>query len=191
MTEGTLPQDHKIAAEGSYVKIHYKTRIPGGPVLKGAGTPEVMDFVTGYLQVIPGLEKRLVGCTAGERHSFTVPPEEAFGEFHEDLVIEKSVEDFHFPPGMKPFAGMELPLITRGGDAPDTVMIKQVKEDTIVIDMNHPLAGKSLQYELIIVEAREAQSTDVCGQWNKDETGQTGCPAIPEIVLGEDPPRDN
>ena len=119
MSEGTLPQDYKIAGERSYVKIRYKTRIPGGPVLKGAGEPEVMDFVTGFLQVLPGLEKRLVGCATGEKHSFTVPPEEAFGHFQQELVIEKSKEDFHFPPGMSPYPGMELPLVTRGGDAPD------------------------------------------------------------------------
>lgn len=192
MTEETPPQDYKIAEESSYVKIHYKTRIPGGAVLKGAGTPEVMDFVTGYLQVIPGLEKRLVGCAVGEKHSFTVPAEEAFGEFREELVLEKSVADFHFPPGMKPYPGMELPLVTRGGDGPDTVMIKAVKEDTIVIDLNHPMAGKSLHYELEIVEARPARESDVCGEWSKEgsDQAQAGCPAVPEIVLGGDPPSE-
>jgi FKBP-type peptidyl-prolyl cis-trans isomerase 2 len=191
MSEGALPQDYRIAEASSYVKIRYKTRIPGGPVLKGAGEPEVMDFVTGYLQVIPGLEKRLVGGAVGEKHSFTVPPEEAFGEFREELLIEKSKEDFHFPAGMKPYPGMELPLVTRGADGPDTVMIRAIKEETIVIDLNHPMAGKSLQYELEIVEARPAKESDVCGEWDKQKTDQACCPAIPEIILGEDPPREH
>jgi FKBP-type peptidyl-prolyl cis-trans isomerase SlyD len=67
---------------------------------------------------------------------------------------------------------MELPLVTRGSEAPDTVMIREVRQDSIVIDLNHPLAGLALQYDLEIIEARPARSTDVCSEW--EEQGAEG-----------------
>jgi FKBP-type peptidyl-prolyl cis-trans isomerase SlyD len=159
-------------------------RVVDGPVLKGAGDPEIMDFVTGYRHVVPGLERRLVGHRSGESLSFTVPADEAFGPRHQELVFEKSKTDFHFPPGFEPYPGMELPLVTRGSDAPDTVMIREVREDSIVVDMNHPLAGLALQYDLEIIEARPATSSDVCSEW--EETGSEGdcCSEPCQIVVG-------
>lgn len=190
MMHGTPPQGYRIAGESSYVKITYRARIPGGAILKGSGEPAVMDFVTGYRQVIPGLEKRLVGHGEGEKLSFTVPPEEAFGEFREELLIEKSRADFYFPEGMRPYPGMELPLVAGGENAPETVMIRQVKGDSVTIDLNHPMAGKALRYELEIVEARPARESDVCSEWDRHEGGSACSASVPEIVLGEDPPKD-
>lgn len=172
MTDSVVPQTYKIADRSGYVKIGYTVRVVDGPVLKGAGEREVMDFVTGYGHVVPGLERRLVGHSADEKLSFTVPADEAFGQRHEELVIEKSKADFHFPPGFEPYPGMELPLVTRGSDAPDTVLIREVRQDSIVIDLNHPLAGLALQYDLEIIEARPASSTDVCSEW--EEQGAEG-----------------
>jgi FKBP-type peptidyl-prolyl cis-trans isomerase SlyD len=185
MTDGAIPQTYNIADRSGYVKIGYTVRVVDGPVLKGAGEREVMDFVTGYGHVVPGLERRLVGHCAGEKLSFTVPADEAFGKRHEELVIEKGKADFHFPPGFEPYPGMELPLVTRGSDAPDTVMIREVRQDTIVIDLNHPLAGLALQYDLEIIEARPATSTDVCSEWEETGSeGQCGSGAC-QIVVGE------
>jgi len=184
MADGTKPRDYAIEGASSYVKMRYTVRVVDGPVLKGAVEPEIMDFVTGYMQVIPGLEKRLIGHCTGESLAFSVPPEEAFGLRHDDLVIEKNKAEFHFPPGMEPFPGMEIPLISGNENAPDTVLIREVKEDTIVIDLNPPLSGAALQYELEILEARPATSTDVCSEWDQQKTDQACCPAVPEIVLG-------
>jgi FKBP-type peptidyl-prolyl cis-trans isomerase 2 len=175
MTDGAVPQTYKIADRSGYVKIGYTVRVVDGPVLKGAGEREVMDFVTGYRHVVPGLERRLVGRCAGEKLSFTVPADEAFGQRQEELVIEKSKADFHFPSGFEPYPGMELPLVTRGSDAPDTVMIREVRQDSIVIDLNHPLAGLALQYDLEIMEARPARSTDVCSEWEEQGTEGNCC----------------
>ncbi len=184
MTDGAAPQTYKITDRSGYVKIGYTVRVVNGPVLKGAGEREVMDFVTGYAHVVPGLEQRLVGRCAGEKMSFTVPAEEAFGQRNQELVIEKSKADFHFPPGFEPYPGMELPLVTRGSDAPDTVMIREVLQDSIVIDLNHPLAGFALQYDLEIIEARPATSTDVCAEWEENTSAGSCCSESCEITCG-------
>jgi FKBP-type peptidyl-prolyl cis-trans isomerase SlyD len=190
MDDKTAKASQKIGDSKFYVKIRYTVRVANGPILKGAHGPEFMDFVTGYRQVIPGLELRLLGRQVGEKLSFSVPPEEAFGLRHQELVIEKSKEDFHFPPGMEPFAGMELPLVAGDGNAPDTVIIREVREDSIVIDANHPLSGATLEYDLEIVEARPAKPTDLCEEWEEEKGGkeESCCSAPHQIVLGAEEP---
>ncbi len=191
MAAAIPPSPYTIEASSGYVKIRYKVKVADGPVLKGAGQPEIMDFVTGYRQVVPGLEKRLVGHAQGERLAFAVPPEEAFGPKYQELVIEKNRADFHFPVGMEPYPGMELPMIGRDDDAPDSVVIRRVTDDTIVVDANHPLAGATLEYDLEIIEARPATSSDVCSEWEAEKSEScASCSGSPQqIVLGvqEDP----
>ncbi|MGO9566589.1 MAG: FKBP-type peptidyl-prolyl cis-trans isomerase [Desulfomonilaceae bacterium] len=184
MTDSAVPPIYRIADRSGYVKIGYMVRIADGPVLKGAGEREVMDFVTGYGHVVPGLERRLVGHCAGEKLAFTVPADEAFGQRHQELVLEKDKADFHFPPGFEPYPGMELPLVTRGSDAPDTVMIREVRQDSIVVDLNHPLAGLALQYDLEIIEARPATDTDVCSEWEEQGSDGHCCSETCQIVPG-------
>ncbi|MEJ2715850.1 MAG: FKBP-type peptidyl-prolyl cis-trans isomerase [Deltaproteobacteria bacterium] len=186
MTEDAKARDHEVFENKCYVKIRYSVRVVDGPVLKGGSAPETMDFVTGYLHVIPGLERRLIGHRVGDKLSFVVPPEEAFGVRREELVIEKPREEFHFPAGFEPYPGMEIPLVTMSENAPDTVLIREIKKDTIIVDFNHPLSGAPLQYELEILEARPAESSEVCSQWDQGETGAMACASVPEIVLGED-----
>jgi FKBP-type peptidyl-prolyl cis-trans isomerase SlyD len=177
-------QTNKVTDCQCYVKIKYSVRVVDGPFLKGAAEPEVMDFVTGYGHVIPGLEKRLLGHGPGAKLSFVIPPHECFGVRHEELVIEKSKEDFHFPKGLEPLPGMEIPLVCSADVAPDTVTIREIRGDTIVIDCNHPLAGLSLKYNLEIIEARPASPTDVCAEWEeKNVESDCGCSPC-QIVLG-------
>ena len=186
MTDTAAPTGYKVTESGCYAKIRYKVKVAGGPIIKGAGEPEIMDFVTGYAQVIPGLEKRLAGHGVGERLTFTVPPEEAFGPRYPELVIEKKKEEFHFPPGWEPHVGMEIPLITSHDEAPDTARIKEIREQTIIIDVNHALAGAALEYDLEIVEARPATSKDVCAEWEQQSTDCTSCsPQMQTMVLGQ------
>jgi FKBP-type peptidyl-prolyl cis-trans isomerase SlyD len=193
MVDEMAKASNKIEDSKSYVKIKYTVRVADGPILKGAQQPEFMDFVTGYRQVVPGLETRLLGHETGEKLSFSVPPEEAFGPRHQELVIEKTKNDFHFPPGMEPYPGMELPLLTGDGDAPDTVIIREVREDSIVIDANHPLSGATLDYDLEIVEARPARSTDLCEEWDEQRSGndEPCCSSPHQIILGAQEPEGN
>ncbi len=187
MNSPSASEPYKIQDSGSYVKIRYRVRIVGGPSLKGSPELETMDFVTGYGHVIPGLEKRLVGETNGRKLTFDVPAQEAFGMRDEKMVFLKKIEEFHFPPGVKPFPGMEIPVICNDDEGPGSVTIKDVREDGIVIDFNHALAGFALGYELEIIEARPSRESDVCAEWDKkaDDDFQRSC--LPhEIVLGED-----
>jgi FKBP-type peptidyl-prolyl cis-trans isomerase SlyD len=191
MENGLTGSGYTIEPSSSYVRIAYSVRIAGGQILKGASEPAAMDFVTGYRQVVPGLERRLLGKSVGMRQAFTVPAAEAFGTRNEELVIEKKAADFHFPPGIKPYPGMEIPLVAASLGAPETVTITAVRDDSIVIDLNHPFAGADLEYDLQIVEARPATSDDVCSEWQESPVSDTCCSAPHEIVLGQGPDPTN
>jgi FKBP-type peptidyl-prolyl cis-trans isomerase 2 len=190
MTNQPTQEDYAITTSGCYVKIGYQVRIVNGRVLKGAAEPEIMDFVTGYMQVIPGLESRLVGHRQGERLSFNVPCEEAFGERRPELVFEKSKDEFHFPPPYEPYPGMEISLVCSNENAPDTLIIREVKEDTIVVDLNHPLSGAAFAYNLEILETRPAKPEEVCGEWEGQKVEQACCHQAPEIILGAEDPEE-
>ncbi len=186
MDNNTNDQVFRILDTSSYVKLRYQVRVENGPILKGADTPEVMDFVTGFRQVIPGLEKRLVGRSAGESMTFTVPAVEAFGERRDDFVVVKDKKEFHFPEGFAPRPGMEISVITNMDEGPDTVIIKEVRDNDIVIDFNHPLAGFPLKYTLEIVEARPSKASDVCSEWESEKGKGCGSCAPREVTLGQD-----
>lgn len=186
MADNSTPGNSGVVDTGWYVKIKYKVRVVDGPILKGGAEPAIMDFVSGYRQVIPGLEKRLLGHFAGEKLVFTVPPEEAFGLAYAELVFAKGREEFHFPAGVEPSPGMEIALVSSDPNAPDSVLIKEVLQDKIVIDCNHPLAGKALQYDLEIIEARPAREDEICAEW-ETKTYEGNLPDLEGIVLrGED-----
>lgn len=183
MSDDVGPNYNVIRDSKYYVKILYRVKVAGGPILKGSELLETMDFVTGYGHVIPGLEKRLLGHKCGDRLSFVVPPSEAFGEHRQELIFEKSRDDFRFPEGFQPYPGMQLPLVSNDPAAPDTVMIREVGESSIVIDCNHPLAGLPLKYDLEIIEARPARATDVCSEWDEKEPQGTCSSCSPHEIL--------
>lgn len=189
MSDNDADQLFKICDSSSFVKIRYQVKVENGPILKGAENPEIMDFVTGFRQVIPGLEKRLLGHVAGEALSFTVPAEEAFGERRDDFVIIKDKKEFHFPEGFYPYPGMEISVVTNMDDGPDTVIIKEVRDNDIIIDFNHPLAGCSLKYTLEIIEARPSKASDVCSEWETEKSEGCSSCAPHEVVLGDDTER--
>ena len=191
MTDSQSPVHPTVADSGWYVKIKYSVRVVDGPILKGDATPAMLDFVTGYGQVIPGLERRLVGHTAGETLSFVVPPEEAFGLSYDELVFEKEWADFNFPEGVKPVPGMEIALVSSDPNAPDTVLIKEVHDDKIVIDCNHPLAGKAFEYKLKIIETRPAREDEICAEWEQKTYEGPFETSLPGIVLGERNPKQS
>ena len=189
MSDNGADQLFKICDSSSFVKIRYQVKVENGPILKGAENPEIMDFVTGFRQVIPGLEKRLLGHVAGEALSFTVPADEAFGERRDDFVIIKDKKQFHFPEGFYPYPGMEISVVTNMEDGPDTVIIKEVRDNDIIIDFNHPLAGCSLKYTLEIIEARPSKASDVCSEWETEKSEGCSSCAPHEVVLGDDTER--
>ena len=150
-----------IQTENSYVVIKYTVKLENGEVIKG--DPEVglahMEFVTGYNQVILGLERRLIGMSKGDRGQIAVPPEEGFGLNDPNLVQEKLYKEF--PEGRNLEEGRWVRATNPDHRVTFGYLVLEKKSDRIILDYNHPLAGKTLFYEFEVEEVREASQEEL------------------------------
>lgn len=138
------------------VSIEYEVR-DGDTVIDSniGGTPLVFMFGKG--QIIPGLENGIKNMTIGEKGDVHVNAEDAYGVYNEEAVEELPREQF---------AGIELEmgmsLYGQGEDGSTVqVIVKEIGEDTVVIDFNHPLAGKALMFTVAINNIRDASAEEV------------------------------
>lgn len=145
-----------IQEKGTYVKIRYCLKTADGEYIKGDPREglAVLEIFTGYNQLIPGLEKRLVGKRAGDRMQPRLGPDEAFGPYRPERVKEKGYDEF--PEGRQLDEGRWAVARDEKTGTAYGYFVKKKEEDRIVLDYNHPLAGKELIYDLEIVEARPA-----------------------------------
>jgi FKBP-type peptidyl-prolyl cis-trans isomerase SlyD len=150
-----------IQPENSYVVIKYTVKLEDGEIVKG--DPEEgmahMEFVTGYNQVIPGLERRLIGMAQGDTGQIAVPPEESFGSYDSKLIQEKIYMEF--PEGRNLEEGRWVRATNPDHHVTFGYFVLEKKTDSVVLDYNHPLAGKTLIYEFAIEEVRAASQEEL------------------------------
>jgi FKBP-type peptidyl-prolyl cis-trans isomerase 2 len=139
-----------VVADGKTVKVNYTLTVDGKVVDSSKGR-EPLEFKAGAHQMIPGFEKGVMGMKAGEKKSFTVKPEEGYGQVNPKAFQE--VPKKKLPADVKPKAGMTLYAQGKEGQ-PIPVTIKEVKKDVVVMDFNHPLAGKTLNFDVEVVEVK-------------------------------------
>lgn len=130
------------------IKVHYTGRLSNGEVFDSSMDREPLEFQVGQGQIIPGFENGVLDMKLNEKKTLVIPSEEAYGEPREDLIHEIANE--HLPEDMEPEVGMGL--VSRSPEGQEIpLIVKEVKEDSIVVDANHPLAGKELTFEIEIV----------------------------------------
>ncbi len=133
------------------VKVHYTGKLTDGQVFDTSEGKEPIEFTLGEGQLIPGFEKGLIDMKLKEKKTITIPKEEAYGEPRPELVQE--VEKSQLPEEIKPEVGMGLVSKTPDGKEMNLI-VAEVKDETIVVDGNHPLAGKDLVFDLEVVEIK-------------------------------------
>lgn len=132
---------------GSTVKVHYTGTFEDGQVFDSSlQRNEPITFTVGGKKVIPGFENAIMGMTIGESKKVTLAPEEAYGNFNAEMVQEVPKQ---FVPETVTVGEM---LTTQTEQGPFNVIVKEVKDETVVLDGNHPMAGKTLVFELELVE---------------------------------------
>ena len=138
----------KAAIEkGSSVKIEYTLKDDKGALLDTNAGKEALAFTQGAHQIIPGLDKALLGMKVGDSKKVTVKPEDAYGAV--DPKAEAEVPKDSLPQGA---AVVGTRLLARGQDGqPRPVTVKAVKDTTVLLDLNHPLAGKTLFFDVKVV----------------------------------------
>ncbi|MFQ3181982.1 MAG: FKBP-type peptidyl-prolyl cis-trans isomerase 2 [Polaribacter sp.] len=143
--------------ENNTVKVNYTGKLPDGQVFDSSEGKEPIEFTLGQGQLIPGFEKGLIDMKLNEKKTITVAKEEAYGDVNKDLIQE--VKKTELPQDMTPEVGMGL--VSKSPDGQEmNLMVVEVKDESIVIDGNHPLAGKELVFDLEVIEIKEATVTE-------------------------------
>ena len=137
------------AKAGDAVRVHYAGRLEDGTVFDSSAGKEPMEFTIGEGMVIPGFEAAALGMSAGEAKTATIPPEEGYGPRREELVME--VDRGCVPQEYEPQAGQVI-QIGQSRERMLQVVVCEVTEEKVILDANHPLAGKTLVFEVEMVE---------------------------------------
>lgn len=143
-------------ANDKVVSINYTLTDIDGKVLDSSkGNPLV--YLQGRNNIIPGLENALTGKAKGEKLNVSIPPEEAYGEFREDMIQEIPKTAFGEITDIQP--GMQFQMNSPNG--PLVITVQEVKEENVVVDANHPLAGETLNFDVEIMDVREATKEEL------------------------------
>lgn len=134
---------------GDKVKVHYVGSLEDGTVFDSSREGEPMEFAVGERMLIPGFEDAVIGMSVGDSKTVSIPSENVYGSYIEELVTV--VERSQIPTSLEPKIGMMLQADSDDGMVvPFTV--KEVTEDSVILDGNHPLAGKGLTFEIELLE---------------------------------------
>lgn len=144
-------------ADQTYVAIEYTLTLDSEEVVDQSQPGEPFGFIFGAGLVIPGLEKGLEGMEQGQSAKLTVEAEEGYGQPREELFRELPRE--HFPPD----AEIEPNMIFEadGPHGPVRFRVESVNDDVVVANLNHPLAGERLHFDLKVTEVREPTAEEL------------------------------
>ena len=134
--------------DGDKVKVHYHGRFNDGTTFDSSEGREPLEFTVGAGNVIKGFDDGVMGMAIGDKKTVNIQAADAYGDKNDDMLVEFPKEQF--PPEMNPEIGMQLNM-TNGNGQVILVTIVEVKEDTVILDANHPLAGKDLIFDIELV----------------------------------------
>lgn len=137
------------AKAGDVVRVHYTGKLTDGTQFDSSVGREPLEFTVGAGQMIKGFDAGVQGMVVGEKKTIQIPPHEAYGERDPEAIIEFPTNQI--PPDMKLETGMQLTLRNQYGQ-PVPVVVIEVKEEVVLLDANHSLAGKELIFEVELVE---------------------------------------
>ncbi len=132
---------------GNKVRVHYTGKLENGDVFDTSVKREPIEFEVGSGQVIPGFENAVIGMNTGESVTVSIKPEEAYGLISEEMIV--TVPKDQVPEDAQ--VGAKLQGQNQEGQ-PVNVVVKKVTEYSVTLDGNHELAGKTLEFEINIVD---------------------------------------
>lgn len=139
-----------VVADDIVVTIEYTLRVEG-EILDSSEEEGPLEFLQGHSNIIPGLEKELYGMQPGQTKRVIVQPEAGYGEYDEEAIMAVPKGEFPEEIPLKP--GVELEVTDQDGDTQLARIVSVTKSD-VNLDFNHPLAGKTLEFEVTIKELR-------------------------------------
>ena len=133
---------------GDNIQIHYRGRLEDGTVFDSSEGREPLEFQVGSGSVIPGFDEGVQGMEVGDKKTIHIPAAEAYGPRQEHMLFEFPRD--RFPAEIVPEEGMTLNMSDGQGQV-IPVVITEVKDDVVLLDANHQLAGKDLIFDLELV----------------------------------------
>ena len=134
---------------GDKVKVHYHGKLTTGETFDSSTGGEPLEFEVGSGMVIKGFDDGVTGMTVGEKKTINIPVEDAYGPKNPDMLIEMPKD--RFPPEMEIEVGIPLMMSDEAGHN-HQVVVAEIREDLVVLDANHALAGQDLVFDLELVE---------------------------------------
>ena len=138
--------------EGDVVKVHYTGKLINGEQFDSSVGREPLEFTVGAGQMIKGFDAAMPGMNLGEKKTINIAPEDGYGPRSEEAIIEFPKENVPAEMVLEP--GMPLTLSNQAGQ-PVPVIVVEVKDDIIILDANHFLAGQELIFDIELVEIAE------------------------------------
>lgn len=139
------------AKKGDHVKVHYTGKLTSGEQFDSSTGREPLAFTVGAGQMIKGFDEAIPGMALGDKKTINITPENAYGEKNKEAIIE--FPKANIPEEMKLEKGMKLQLQNEAGQ-PIPVVVTEVKEEVVILDANHELAGKELVFDIELVEIK-------------------------------------
>lgn len=149
----------RAADIGDRVRIHFTGRLGDGTVIGSSLAEKPLEFTIGDHEVMKGLEDLVRGMRSGEVRKARLSPDEAHGRHRNDLLL--AVEGERFPSHIDPYTGQEL-LMRREGREPRVVRVVATTGDMVLLDANHPLAGKELAVEVELIDILHQPTEAAC-----------------------------
>ena len=151
----SLKEKQMIIHRDCFVKLAYRLQLASGAYVRGsAQQPEILTYVAGYKELLPALENQLLGLKPGDTAEFVIPAAQAFGERQPELQQEFSRRRFPADADLRP--GMAVVPSPCAIEIAYPYTVVEVRDDVVVLDQNHPLAGEDLYYQVEILEVRAA-----------------------------------
>ncbi len=144
-----IQQNMQQAKKGDTVRVHYTGKLTSGEQFDSSAGREPLEFEVGAGMMIKGFDDAVVGMAVGDKKTINILPGEAYGERNHEMIFD--FPKSNFPDDMIPEVGMQL-MMNNGAGQQFQVTIAAIKEDTVVLDANHFLAGKELVFDIEMVE---------------------------------------
>jgi len=135
--------------KGDTVKVHYAGKFETGELFDTSREGDPLIFTVGGDDIIPGFGDATIGMSVGETKTISIEPEQAYGPYKENLIIDMPTQ--YFPEDISPEKGLQLNIVDEN-DQEVPVEITEVRDDYIRLDANHPLAGKKLIFDIELLE---------------------------------------
>jgi FKBP-type peptidyl-prolyl cis-trans isomerase 2 len=137
--------------EKDTIKLHYTGKLSDGQVFDSSVEREPIEFTVGEGKIIPGLEKGVIDMEINEKKTIEIAKDDAYGEASDELF--QQVKKEQLPEDIKPEVGMGL--VSKNPDGSERQLrVAEVNDDHIVVDANHPLAGKDLVFDVELIEIK-------------------------------------